>query len=84
MVHMKLMEKVGYSYCVVGTRDESSNDEEAEAANETNMEEGNLTPFPSFGTSSGASTSRAGPFQEASNLSNDEALVQRNFSTWGS
>ncbi|KDP37651.1 hypothetical protein JCGZ_07851 [Jatropha curcas] len=67
----------GDSYRIVGTRDESSDDEEAEDADDTNMEEGNPTPFPSFGTSSGAGTSRAGPsFQGASNLSNDEVLAR--------
>ncbi|KDP39825.1 hypothetical protein JCGZ_04235 [Jatropha curcas] len=39
------------------------------------MEEGNLTPFPAFGTSSSAGTFGAGlSFQGASNMSNDEVL----------
>ncbi|KDP22678.1 hypothetical protein JCGZ_02463 [Jatropha curcas] len=74
---MKLVEKVGDSYHIVGTREESSNNEEAEDANDTNMEEGNPTPFPGFSTSSGAGTSGAGPSsQGASNLSNDEVLAR--------
>ncbi|KDP45533.1 hypothetical protein JCGZ_17086 [Jatropha curcas] len=60
------------SYHIVGTREESSDDEEAEDAGDTNMEEGNQTPFPGFGTSSGAGPS----FQGASNLSNDEVLAR--------
>ncbi|KDP46789.1 hypothetical protein JCGZ_11160 [Jatropha curcas] len=77
MVHMKLAKKVGDSYRIVATREESSDDEEAEDADATNMEEGNPTPFPGFGTSSGAGTSRVGPsFQGASNLSNDEVLAR--------
>ncbi|KDP37572.1 hypothetical protein JCGZ_08263 [Jatropha curcas] len=51
----------GDSYRIVGTREESSDDEEAKDANDTNIEEGNPTPFPGFGTSSGAGTFRAGP-----------------------
>ncbi|KDP35062.1 hypothetical protein JCGZ_11155 [Jatropha curcas] len=77
MIHMKLVEKVGDSYHIVGTREESSDDEETDDAGDTNVEEGNLTPFPSFGTSSGAGTSGASPsFQGASNLSNDEVLAR--------
>ncbi|KDP36207.1 hypothetical protein JCGZ_10298 [Jatropha curcas] len=64
-------------YRIVGTREESSDDEEAEDAGDTNMEEGNLTPFLGFGTSSGAGTFGASPsFQGASNLSNDEVLAR--------
>ncbi|KDP33148.1 hypothetical protein JCGZ_13540 [Jatropha curcas] len=76
-VHMKLVEKVGDSCRIVGTREESSDDEEAEDAGDTNMEEDNLTPFPGFGISSGAGTFGAGPsFQGASNLSNDDVLAR--------
>ncbi|KDP36305.1 hypothetical protein JCGZ_09520 [Jatropha curcas] len=74
MIHMRLVEKVGDSYRIVGSRDESSDDEEAEDAGDANMEEGNLTPF---GTFSGAGTSGAGPFfQGASSMSNDEVLAR--------
>ncbi|KDP23072.1 hypothetical protein JCGZ_01665 [Jatropha curcas] len=65
MLHMKLVVKVGDSYCIVGTREESSDEEEVEDASDTNMEEGNPNPFPIFGTSFGG----------ASNLSNDEVLA---------
>ncbi|KDP30004.1 hypothetical protein JCGZ_18576 [Jatropha curcas] len=61
MVFMKLVEKIGDSFHIVGSREESSDDEEAEDAGDTNMEEGNPNPFPSFGTSSGVGTSGAGP-----------------------
>ncbi|KDP45849.1 hypothetical protein JCGZ_15293 [Jatropha curcas] len=75
MIHMKLVEKVGDSYRLVGAREYSSDDEEAEDAADTNMEEGNPPPFPAFGTSFGAGTSRAGPsFEGESNMSNDEVL----------
>ncbi|KDP34726.1 hypothetical protein JCGZ_11282 [Jatropha curcas] len=76
MIHMRLVEKVGDSYLIVGSRDDSSDDEEAEDAGDTNMEEGHPTPFPAFGTSSSAGTSGAGPsFQGASSMSNDEVLA---------
>ncbi|KDP46941.1 hypothetical protein JCGZ_08929 [Jatropha curcas] len=39
MVHMKLVEKIGDSFRVVGSREESSDDKEAEDAGDTNMEE---------------------------------------------
>ncbi|KDP44645.1 hypothetical protein JCGZ_19681 [Jatropha curcas] len=65
---------VGDSYRIVGARDDSSNDEEAEDAGNANMEEGNPSRF---GTSSGAGTSGAGPsFQGASSMSNDEVLAR--------
>ncbi|KDP39508.1 hypothetical protein JCGZ_05074 [Jatropha curcas] len=74
---MKLVEKVGDLYRIVGSQEDSSDDEEAKDAGDTNLKEGNPTPFPAFGTSSGASSSRAGPsFQGASNMSNDEVLEQ--------
>ncbi|KDP43666.1 hypothetical protein JCGZ_24124 [Jatropha curcas] len=74
---MKLVGKVGDLYRIVGSREESSDDEEAEDAGATNMEEGNPTPFPAFGTSSGAGTSGVAPsFQGASNMSNDEVLTR--------
>ncbi|KDP41021.1 hypothetical protein JCGZ_03553 [Jatropha curcas] len=45
-------------------------------ADDTNMEEGNPTPFPGFCTSSSAGTSGASPsFQGAFNLSHDEVLA---------
>ncbi|KDP29579.1 hypothetical protein JCGZ_19380 [Jatropha curcas] len=76
-MHMKLVEKIGDSFRIVGSQEESSDDEEVEDAGDTNMEEGNLNPFPGFGTSSSASTSKAGPsFQRASDLSNDEVLAR--------
>ncbi|KDP38781.1 hypothetical protein JCGZ_05117 [Jatropha curcas] len=61
----------------VGSSDQlySSDDEETEDADVTNMEKGNPPPFPAFGTSSGAGASGARPsFQGASNMSNDEVL----------
>ncbi|KDP26265.1 hypothetical protein JCGZ_22437 [Jatropha curcas] len=65
------------SWGILGSREESSDDEEAEDAGDTNLEEDNPNPFPSFGTSSDAGTSRASPFfQGASNLSNDEVLAR--------
>ncbi|KDP47193.1 hypothetical protein JCGZ_19675 [Jatropha curcas] len=71
---MRLIEKVGDSYRVVGARDDSSEDEEAEDAGDANMEEGNSTPFV---PSSGAGTSSAGPsFQGTSSMSNDEILAR--------
>ncbi|KDP41113.1 hypothetical protein JCGZ_03243 [Jatropha curcas] len=69
-----VLQKGGDSYCIVGTREKSSDDKEA---GDTNMKEGNSTPFLGFGTSSGAGTSEAGPsFQGASNLSNDKVLAR--------
>ncbi|KDP34804.1 hypothetical protein JCGZ_10584 [Jatropha curcas] len=74
MIHMKLIEKVGDAYRVVGARDDSSEDEEAEAAGGADMEEGNPPPF---GSSFGAGTSGTGPyFQGMSSMSNDEVLAQ--------
>ncbi|KDP27430.1 hypothetical protein JCGZ_20260 [Jatropha curcas] len=73
MIHMKLVEKVGDSYRLVGAREESSEDEEAEDADDANMEEENPTPFPTF-TSSSAGTTAGPSFQGASNMSNDEVL----------
>ncbi|KDP21717.1 hypothetical protein JCGZ_03602 [Jatropha curcas] len=74
MLHIRLIEKVGDSYRVVGTRDDSSEDEEGEEAGDANMEEGNPTPFV---PSSGAGTSGAGPsYQGTSNMSNDEVLAR--------
>ncbi|KDP27002.1 hypothetical protein JCGZ_22064 [Jatropha curcas] len=63
-------------YRLMGSREESSADEEAEDVGDTNMEEGNPTPFPAFGTSFAAGTFGTGPsFQGASNMSNDEVLA---------
>ncbi|KDP25909.1 hypothetical protein JCGZ_22980 [Jatropha curcas] len=62
MIHMNLVEKVGDTYRIVGTREDSSNDEEAEDAGDTNMEEGTFGASPSF--------------QGASNMSNDEVLAR--------
>ncbi|KDP37745.1 hypothetical protein JCGZ_05235 [Jatropha curcas] len=74
MSHMKLIEKVGDAYRVVGAREDSSEDKEAEGASGTDMEEGNPPPF---GSSFGAGTSSAGPsFQGTSNMSNDEVLAR--------
>ncbi|KDP23097.1 hypothetical protein JCGZ_01184 [Jatropha curcas] len=74
MIHMKLIEKIGDVYRVVGTREDSSDDEEAEAANAADMEEDNPQPFNS---SFSAGTSGAGPsFQGTSNMSNDEVLAR--------
>ncbi|KDP35877.1 hypothetical protein JCGZ_10447 [Jatropha curcas] len=74
---LQLLFPLGDLYRIVGTREESSNEEEAEDAGDINMEEGNLNPFPRFGTSFGAGTSEVGPsFQGASNLSNDEVLAR--------
>ncbi|KDP36583.1 hypothetical protein JCGZ_08350 [Jatropha curcas] len=78
MVHMKLVEKRGDSFHIVGSREESSDDEEAEDAGDINMEEGNSNHFRGLRTSSGVGTSRAGPsFQRAFDLSNDEVLARR-------
>ncbi|KDP36367.1 hypothetical protein JCGZ_09782 [Jatropha curcas] len=64
------------SYRIVRSREESSDDKEAEEAGETNMEEDNPKSFPGFGIFFGASTSGAGPsFQGVSDLSNDEVLT---------
>ncbi|KDP44659.1 hypothetical protein JCGZ_19695 [Jatropha curcas] len=77
MLHMKLVEKIGDSYRIMGTQEEGFDEEEAEDASDTNMEEGNPNPFSGFGTSFGASTSGASPsFQGASNLYNDEVLAR--------
>ncbi|KDP22942.1 hypothetical protein JCGZ_01838 [Jatropha curcas] len=74
MIHMKLIEKVGDAYRVVGDREDSSDDEEAEAAGGADMEEDNLPPF---GSSFGAGTSGARPsFQGASSMSNNEVLAR--------
>ncbi|KDP44681.1 hypothetical protein JCGZ_19496 [Jatropha curcas] len=74
MLHIWLIEKVADSYRVVGARDDSSEDEEAEDVGDANMQEGNPTPFV---PSSGAGTFGAGPsFQGTSNMSNDEVLAQ--------
>ncbi|KDP29657.1 hypothetical protein JCGZ_18819 [Jatropha curcas] len=74
MIHMRLIEKVGDSYRVVGTRDDSSKDEEAEDAGDANMEEGTLTPFI---PSSGTGTSGAGPsFEGTLSMSNDKVFAR--------
>ncbi|KDP30110.1 hypothetical protein JCGZ_18398 [Jatropha curcas] len=50
MIHMKLIEKVGDVYRVVGAREDNDEDEEAEAAGGADMEEDNPPPFgSSFG-----------------------------------
>ncbi|KDP30539.1 hypothetical protein JCGZ_15248 [Jatropha curcas] len=73
MIHMKLIEKVGDAYRVVGAR-EGNSDDETEAAGGADMEEDNPPPFTS---SFGAGTSDAGPsVQGASNMSNDEVLAR--------
>ncbi|KDP34738.1 hypothetical protein JCGZ_11907 [Jatropha curcas] len=74
MIHMKLIEKVGDAYRIVGDREENTDDEGAEAAGAADMEEDNPPPFTS---SFGAGTSGAGPsFQGTSNMSNDEVLAR--------
>ncbi|KDP27716.1 hypothetical protein JCGZ_19996 [Jatropha curcas] len=74
MIHMKLIEKVGDVYRVVGAQEDSVEDEEAEAASGANMEEDHPPPFSS---SFGAGTYGAGPsFQGMSNMSNDEVLAR--------
>ncbi|KDP36672.1 hypothetical protein JCGZ_07890 [Jatropha curcas] len=74
MIHMKLIEKVGDAYRIVGAREDSSDDARAEAAGDADMEEDNPPPFTS---SFGAGTSGAGPsFQGTSNMSNDEVLAR--------
>ncbi|KDP29505.1 hypothetical protein JCGZ_19406 [Jatropha curcas] len=57
-----------------GDQEDSSDDEEAQAAGGANMEKDNLPPF---GSSFSAGTSGAGPsFQGTSNMSNDEVLAR--------
>ncbi|KDP26931.1 hypothetical protein JCGZ_21024 [Jatropha curcas] len=74
MLHMKLVEKIGDSYRLVGARADSPNDDAHEAAN---IEEDQPPPFPGFGVSSSVGTSGAGPsFQGTSNMSNDEVLAR--------
>ncbi|KDP20347.1 hypothetical protein JCGZ_13105 [Jatropha curcas] len=74
MIHMKLIEKVGDTYQVVGAPEANPDDAGAEAAGGANMEEDNPPPFPS---SFGAGTSGVGPsFQGTANMSNDEVLAR--------
>ncbi|KDP45102.1 hypothetical protein JCGZ_18544 [Jatropha curcas] len=74
MLHMKLIEKIGDSYRVVGARIDGSEDKEGEDAGDANMAEGNPPPF---GPSFGVGTSDAGPsFQGTSSMSNDEVLAR--------
>ncbi|KDP20526.1 hypothetical protein JCGZ_05083 [Jatropha curcas] len=71
---MKLIEKVGDAYRVVGAPEDDSDNEGAEAAGGADMEEDIPPPFTS---SFGAGTSGAGPlFQGTSNMSNDEVLAR--------
>ncbi|KDP35859.1 hypothetical protein JCGZ_10598 [Jatropha curcas] len=74
MIHMKLIEKVGDAYRVVGAIEVNPDDARAETAGGANMEEDSPPPFPS---SFGAGTPGAGPsFQGTSNMSNDEVLAR--------
>ncbi|KDP23053.1 hypothetical protein JCGZ_01676 [Jatropha curcas] len=74
MIHMKLVEKVGDTYRVVGAPEVDTDEAGTEAADGANMEEDNPPPFTS---SFGAGTSGAGPsFQGTSNMSNDEVLAR--------
>ncbi|KDP44663.1 hypothetical protein JCGZ_19699 [Jatropha curcas] len=75
MIHMKIVEKFGDTYRVIGAPAETT-DEDIPAA--TNIEEDQPTPFSGF--PSGAGTSGAEPsFQGTSTVSNDE-LFARMFS----
>ncbi|KDP34571.1 hypothetical protein JCGZ_11121 [Jatropha curcas] len=75
MIHMKIVEKFGDTYRVIGAPAETT-DEDIPAA--TDIEEDQPPPSPGFTT--GAGTSGAGPsFQGTSTVSNDE-LFTRMFS----
>ncbi|KDP42982.1 hypothetical protein JCGZ_01159 [Jatropha curcas] len=75
MIHMKIVEKFGDTYRVIGAPAETT-DEDIHAA--ADIEEDQPPPFPGF--HSGAGTSGAGPsFQGTSTVSNDE-LFARMFS----
>ncbi|KDP35984.1 hypothetical protein JCGZ_08379 [Jatropha curcas] len=68
------VQAVSSSTPVPGAREDSSEDEGAEAVGGTDMEEGNPPPF---GSSFGAGTSSAGPsVQGTSSMSNDEVLAR--------
>ncbi|KDP20478.1 hypothetical protein JCGZ_05756 [Jatropha curcas] len=74
IIHMKLVEKVGDTYRVVGAPEVNTDDAGTEAAGGADMEEDIPPPFTS---SFGAGTSGAGPsFQGTSNMSNDEVLAR--------
>ncbi|KDP23048.1 hypothetical protein JCGZ_00513 [Jatropha curcas] len=76
MIHMKLVEKIGDSYYLMGARADSSDDEAHQDAGGANIEEDTPPPFPDFGVSSGVGTFEAGPsFQGTSNMSNDEGSL---------
>ncbi|KDP39783.1 hypothetical protein JCGZ_05084 [Jatropha curcas] len=69
--------EIGDSYRLMVAQADNSDDAANEDAGATNIEEDNPPPFPAFGFSSGAGTSRAGPsFQGTSNMSNDEVLAR--------
>ncbi|KDP34736.1 hypothetical protein JCGZ_11944 [Jatropha curcas] len=75
MIHMKLVEKAGDSYHLVGTSADSSTHTATQDAGDPNTEADIPPPFPSF--SFGAGTSGAGPsFQGTSTVSNDEVLAR--------
>ncbi|KDP35491.1 hypothetical protein JCGZ_10956 [Jatropha curcas] len=72
MIHMKIVEKFGDSYRVIGAPAETTDDDTPAAAN---IEEDQPPPF--FGFSFGVGTSGAGPsFQGTSTVSNDEVLAR--------
>ncbi|KDP46926.1 hypothetical protein JCGZ_08914 [Jatropha curcas] len=77
LVHMRLVEKVGDTFHIMGSRKVRPQGEETEEGDDTNMEEDIPHSFPGFGTFSSAGTSGAGPsFQGASDLSNEEVLAR--------
>ncbi|KDP34387.1 hypothetical protein JCGZ_12781 [Jatropha curcas] len=72
MIHMKIVEKFGDSYRVIGAPAETTDDDAPAAAN---IAEDQPPPFPGF--SFGEGTSGAGPsFQGTSTVSNDEVLAR--------
>ncbi|KDP39791.1 hypothetical protein JCGZ_03927 [Jatropha curcas] len=77
MMHMRLIEKVGDVFRLVGTQEARLDVEETEEASDINMEEDIPHTFLGFGTSFSLGTSGAGPsFQGASDLSNKEVLAR--------
>ncbi|KDP32182.1 hypothetical protein JCGZ_14867 [Jatropha curcas] len=72
MIHMRIVEKFGDSYQVIGAPADNTDDDIPAA---TDIEEDQPPPFPGF--TSGAGTSGAGPsFQGTSTVSNDEMLAR--------
>ncbi|KDP42354.1 hypothetical protein JCGZ_02869 [Jatropha curcas] len=75
MIHMKIVEKAGDSYRLVGAPADSSAHPATQDAGGTDTEEDQPPPFSGFDF--GAGTSGAGPsFQGTSTVSNDEVLAR--------